>query len=127
MKIRCFAFCAFYSQIVDEIYRKLKDILINGYVRHNRRSESYVKWKTYFTKFCNFPFQADNTVFDNFQFMEQQGYLSKFKLENLENIFFHIDKRAVDEIKLASKKIKYISLGQTEYDGKYHNVGETYF
>lgn len=59
--------------------------------------------------------------------MEQQGYLSNFKLENLENIFFHIDKRAVDEIKLASKKIKYISLGQTEYDGKYHNVGETYF
>lgn len=127
MKIRCFAFCAFYSQTVDDIYRKLKDTLINGYVGHNSRSESYVKWKIYFIKFCHFPAQAENTVFDNFQFMEQEGYLSKFKLENLENIFPILKKRAVDEIKLASKKIKYISLGQTEYDGKYHNVGETYF
>lgn len=52
---------------------------------------------------------------------------ASLNLKTLRTFFPILKKRAVDEIKLASKKIKYISLGQTEYDGKYHNVGETYF
>lgn len=59
----------------------------------------------HFRKCCRLPYHQDGDILENFCFLEQTGQLAVGKYDILENIFYHVDKRALLNIKDASSQI----------------------
>ncbi|XP_065936056.1 uncharacterized protein [Magallana gigas] len=90
----------------EDIHNGLLANLITEYfINDSKAAGNIVRWKMHFRKCCRLPYHQDGDILENFCFLEQTGQLSVGKYDILENIFYHVDKRALLNIKDASSKI----------------------
>lgn len=83
----------------------LADLITVYFVKDSKAACNIVRWKMHFRKFCRLPYHQDGDILENFYFLEQTGLLAVGKYDILEKIFYHVDKRALLNIKDASLKI----------------------
>lgn len=81
------------------------DLITEYFINNSKAAGNIVRWKMHFRKCCRLPYHQDGDILENFCFLEQTGQLSVGKYDILENIFYHVDKRALLNIKDASSKI----------------------
>lgn len=92
---------------------------MTGYVGEDKTSEMYRKWKLYFKKYRDSPADKDNSIQDDVSFLEKKGLLRVGKYDVIEDIFNHVDTKAVFEIKLASQMIDNITLAEIQSEGMF--------
>lgn len=83
----------------------LADLITVYFINDSKAAGNIVRWKMHFRKFCRLPYHQDGNIVENFCFLEQTGQLAVGKYDILKNIFYHVDKRALLNIKDASSKI----------------------
>lgn len=83
----------------------LANLITEYFINDSKAAGNIVRWKMHFRKCCRLPYHQDGDILENFCFLEQTGQLSVGKYDILENIFYHVDKRALLNIKDASSKI----------------------
>lgn len=101
-------------RVIQNLHDSLLAKLMTGYVGEDKTSEMYRKWKLYFKKYCDSSTKKDYSIQDDFNFLEKRGLLRIGQYDVLEDIFNHVDTKAVFEIKLASQMINNITLAQIQ-------------
>lgn len=83
----------------------LADLITVYFINDSKAAGNVVGWKMYFKKLCRLPYHQDGDNLENFCFLEQTGQLAVGKYDILENIFYHVNKRALLNIKDTSSMI----------------------
>lgn len=108
---KCTDFISFYFSLrfhtdADDIHNGLlADLITEYFINNSKAAGNIVRWKMHFRKCCHLLYHQDGDILENFCFLEQTGQLAVGKYDILENIFHHVDKRALHNIKDASSKI----------------------
>lgn len=106
-------------RVIQNLHDSLLAKLMTGYVGEDKTLEMYRKWKLYFKKYCDSSTKKDYSIQDDFNFLEKRGLFRIGQYDVLEDIFNHVDTKAVFEIKLASQMINNITLAQIQNKGMF--------
>ncbi|XP_034320503.1 uncharacterized protein [Magallana gigas] len=101
-------------RVTHNLHDSLLAKLMTGYVGEDKTSEMYRKWKLQFKRYRDSSAEENYSIQDDFNFLEKSGLLRVGQYDVLEDIFNHVDTKALFDIKLASQMIDNISLAQIQ-------------
>lgn len=101
-------------RVTQNLHDSLLAKLMTGYVGEDKTSEMYRKWKLHFKRYRDSSAEENYSIQDDFNFLEKSGLLRVGQYDVLEDIFNHVDTKALFDIKLASQMIDNITLAQIQ-------------